>query len=690
MTMHALGNMAYKLFDPTGYREERAVKANALNTRMAEAIGSAKTIPGYNAAKEVRELDTVADEHAHERIGEIAYAIKDKADPLTKALGLVDSPSNFPGVAEALYLKEREGKGLPVEPLTVEGLDYNGTRAFLNATEPGWNAAAPAAYGPLQRLRDLALGLGSGIYGANLTSRAFDGMESHRGLSTLGKVAAIAVPLVVGGIVLKNHLDEAERNSPENLFIKAALAQGVDEAEGHRIYGIMKNAATNDPQITADRDAVAADTAKYVLDNGYAGMHLKPAAFWGIGNATAVARMQHGLAVDDAAVRMLVDAIQVSPYTFDPTNPDIYNPTPTVLVKPRMAGIGDVSSSPSSSVIIGDPAAVHAWAVADQLKAITGSGFDVVKHPEMFYGLNEKIKIEAWCANHFWEARPDSPDLKELMMLSFELDPARERPEVYNPDFPKYDSAKLKEIYNTPERVEALKAAMVARFTMTLGGYQIGYDYVPGLKGCMLGMRQAYDMVKNYPDGETYGRDPRIGYYDDLGDLSQHGYADVISHILNPAVVAALERHMNSGEWAELAKDNDGIDGYLNDNWKYWDLAKFSIGYGRIGIGDDESASHTSIAALRMANIPVFTVHNHPQVGATSGEKYAICLPPDVADKVDVKFPGIAWTPGYGVGPYNSNENLLKKIGVNDSYIIFHDAYRNPPYVSLPIITNDG
>jgi hypothetical protein len=106
-----------------------------------------------------------------------------------------------------------------------------------------------------------------------------------------------------------------------------------------------------------------------------------------------------------------------------------------------------------------------AWMLAKHLKIINDTGFNILKHPEMFEGLNGKIIANAYSlfdaeyginyAEQFISGRklrPTDNDVWDLIMLQWSLY-SNKAPQLggggklYNRDFPWYDSDKLDALY---------------------------------------------------------------------------------------------------------------------------------------------------------------------------------------------------------------------------------------------------
>jgi len=453
-------------------------------------------------------------------------------------------------------------------------------------------------------------------------------------------------------------------DTPRNRFIDSAKAKGATADEAGRIYDGMYKAAMSDRQITIDRNGVLSDTAQSMLDLGIVSKHPTMDTLHGLGNMT-VAYKQLGLpALGRDATWLLTNATQTSPHTFSKTNPDIFDPTPFVSKS--------MNADTGSNVTITPVPALQAWTTADQLKAITDNGLDILNHPKMFAGLNGKIIAELFCGSNNYKVMPDSQDYKDLTLLQWKLSLA---PLTRNGDFPWDDSEKLKAMYNTPERVEELKADLFGRFYLPRGGYSLKDNKVVyGIRGAMIGLQQAYDGITtaSYPNGTLRnGEDPRLSYYIWLGDRYEHGLKNTVGRFIDDPDVPLFGSITNT-EWAKMVRDNNGHDGYLTKNWKYWDLVKFLSGYfrdyyGGGGGGDDETAGYLIPAALRMANFPLYHVNIEPTPGGAVNREWAVGLPPGIADSL--KKTDALFGPGYTFGLYNSGKSALTSDGIKEVYV---------------------
>jgi len=468
-------------------------------------------------------------------------------------------------------------------------------------------------------------------------------------------------------------------DTPRNRFIDSAKAKGATADEAGRIYDGMYKAAMSDRQITIDRNGVLSDTAQSMLDLGIVSKHPTMDTLHGLGNLT-VAYKQLGLPVlGRDATWLFTNATQTSPHTFSKTNPDIFDPTPIVLK--------GVNSTVDSSVIIKPVPAVQAWTTADHIKAITDGGFDIVNHPEMYAGLNAKVIANLWCGfqNPYGLAyaeqqkgstlTPASQGFKDLIKLQWDLysqftSQRGNESAVFNRDFPWYDSAQLKAMYPDANQ---MKDALFWKFYIPSRTYSMKDDkMVNGVEGARTDLLQSYDLYRMsmglWPDG--IGKDvPKDLYYAWPGDRGGWGLGNTVGQFLG------LDPHTDYQnlyfpDLIKMAKDNNGIDGYLTKNWQDWNLVRHlvgcAVGRGYLGWdnagGDLETTHYITPSLLRMAGFPVCEIQIKPNPRGTEGGEWAVGLPPRIADSLTKNFPDahILFGPGYTFGLYSCGAGLIK------------------------------
>ncbi|MCX8178189.1 MAG: hypothetical protein N3F10_07880, partial [Candidatus Bathyarchaeota archaeon] len=102
------------------------------------------------------------------------------------------------------------------------------------------------------------------------------------------------------------------------------------------------------------------------------------------------------------------------------------------------------------------------------------------------------------------------------------------------------------------------------------------------------------EVMSKYPNGTIgpWNEDPREFYYGWLGDRGGWGLFETQGQFLglNKTMIEKI-RNWNTTwlEFNEAAKKGSGIDKYLNESWKYWDLIKFIYGYNIQYFGKDSA-----------------------------------------------------------------------------------------------------
>ncbi len=344
--------------------------------------------------------------------------------------------------------------------------------------------------------------------------------------------------------------------------------------------------------------------------------------------------------------------------------------------------------------LIPEPAR-ETWLTVETLKRIKESGFEIEKHPEMFLGLNGKVISNAWCffndSPYFSIAAAEKEmnnrvikitdeEVLNAMMLQWDLyskfTPQFNGSEkLYNRDFPWYDSAQLKALY--PDKNE-LRVALFKLFFLPETTYSMKEGKrVFGIKAAETSLKEAMEeyetIARLYPNGKIgkWNEDPRDYYYGWLGDRAGHGLINTVSQYLgiDPNLIYKVK---NWVEWLREVKDNNGLDGYLTRNWKYWDLVKFIIGYERWnpkgGAHEIEGIAYIMPAVLRMAGFPNYCLVISPTPLGASGIEWAVALPPYMVEAMKREFPNsnILFGPGYTFGLFSCADGLIKERGIDD------------------------
>jgi len=334
---------------------------------------------------------------------------------------------------------------------------------------------------------------------------------------------------------------------------------------------------------------------------------------------------------------------------------------------------------------------------------IQDSGFNILKHPEMFEALNVKIVANAYSifdapygvsyAEQFINGRslkPTDNDVWDLIMLQWNLY-SNKAPQLgggdklYNRDFPWYDSDKLDLLYkDSNNRRQALFFLFFldnATFDMKQG------KVIAGLEGARIALIQAeeeYEAISSlYPDGKlklevrypqpaTYYLPPSFFYYGWVIDRGYHGLPN--THIqylgLTPDEHAEIRGSILRGrieETWDVIKDLDGIDQFITKNSKSWHLMKFVVGYEDWRpwvvkrMFEPYIINYTRPQVLKAFGFPIHFVLIYPAPAGAAGYEWVVSLPDYVAESLKSKFGDkIIIGLGNGFGLYLCKDGLLK------------------------------
>ena len=329
------------------------------------------------------------------------------------------------------------------------------------------------------------------------------------------------------------------------------------------------------------------------------------------------------------------------------------------------------------------------WMLARHLYLIKKEGFDVERHPEMFEGIKSKIVANAWSlfdaeyGLRFAERRkgriisPVDKDVWDLIMLQWRLYSSF-APQfgggdrLYNRDFPWYNSDLLENLY--PD-VNTRRQALLFFFHLPNATFDMKKQkVVRGIEGAKTSLLQAYEEYKKisslYPDGKVrthYSRDlvtPRFYYEDWLGDRANNGLFNTVNQFFGDAT--RLFKSMSFEEVDQMIRYNSkGIDGFLTQNWRYWDLVKFIVGYERWNpnAGPELTAeAYILCPTLRMFGFPTKSIYIYPEPKGTPHWEWAISLPTYLVNKMRNRFKNdlILIGPGNIFGLYSCGDGLIK------------------------------
>jgi len=338
----------------------------------------------------------------------------------------------------------------------------------------------------------------------------------------------------------------------------------------------------------------------------------------------------------------------------------------------------------------------NTWMLAKQMYLINQTGFPIIRHPEVFEGLNGKIIANAYS---LFDAKygisymekevnnrtitPTDKDVWDLIMLQWELysDKAFNKSALYNRDFPWYNSTQLDNLYQDKN---TRRQALLFLFYLPNTTWDLeNQTKVFGIEGAKVSLIQAdkeYQKISElYPDGklthDIWGEvDLRWYYYDWVTDrctplshpprLVETGkqyvgiYADQLWDIITKHPL----------DYWNYLKDYDGLDQYLTKNWQYWDLVKAIASYERWNPNVTEANTDQYITpqVLRMFGFPV------ERLGVGYPWDYAewsVTLPYHLANEIKSKWGNqVLIGPGNIFGLYSCKYGLTKD-GISNVFL---------------------
>lgn len=333
------------------------------------------------------------------------------------------------------------------------------------------------------------------------------------------------------------------------------------------------------------------------------------------------------------------------------------------------------------------------WMLARHLKLIKDSGFDVLRHPEMFEGLNGKIIANAYSIfdakygiNYAEQTlnnrtlKPTDKDVWDLITLQWNLYSNKapqlgEGNKLYNRDFPWYDSDKLDALY---QDANTRRQALLFLFHLDNGTFDMEKGKtVVGIEGAKTALIQAekeYEAIsKLYPDGkvkhEIWGNVPAWWYYYDwIEDRGVNGLENThLQYVgFKPLELWNIMTSDPENAWNNI-KNLNGVDQYITKNWKYWDLVKFVMGYERWnksnfpGMYEDYTVNYTIPQTLKAFGFPTYFGGIEPAPIGAGVYEWVVSLPDYIANKLKSEFNDkIAIGPASGFGLYLCKDGLIK------------------------------
>ncbi len=334
----------------------------------------------------------------------------------------------------------------------------------------------------------------------------------------------------------------------------------------------------------------------------------------------------------------------------------------------------------------------NTWMLAKQMYLINQTGFPIIKHPEVFEGLNGKVIANAYS---LFDAKygisymekevnnriitPTDKDVWDLIMLQWKLysDKAFNKSALYNRDFPWYNSTQLDNLYQDKN---TRRQALLFLFYLPNTTWDLeNQTKVFGIEGAKVSLIQAdkeYQKISElYPDGKLYNKflgnvDLRLYYYDWVGDRGAHELSNTVKQYvgLDWKALAKIIRDHPLDYWNYL-KDYDGIDQYLTKNWSYWDLVKAIASYERWNpnVHEVEECNYVIPDILRLAGFPTSHINIEPTPKGAANREWAISLPDYILKNIQQN--DILVGPGNTFGLYACKEGL-EKDNIKEAYVL--------------------
>lgn len=333
------------------------------------------------------------------------------------------------------------------------------------------------------------------------------------------------------------------------------------------------------------------------------------------------------------------------------------------------------------------------WMLAKQMYLINQTGFPIIRHPEVFEGLNGKIIANAYS---LFDAKygisymekevnnriitPTDKDVWDLIMLQWKLysDKAFNKSALYNRDFPWYNSTQLDNLYQDKN---TRRQALLFLFYLPNTTWDLeNQTKVFGIEGAKVSLIQAdkeYQKISElYPDGKLYNKffgnvDLRWYYYDWVGDRGAHELSNTVKQYvgLDWKALAKIIRDHPLDYWNYL-KDYDGLDQYLTKNWSYWDLVKAIASYERWNVGEIKG-SYIQRDVFKIFGFPYWGIGIKPNPPGTPVGEWGITLPQYIVDGLEEKFgsDSIFHTPGNIFGLYACKDGLIQD-GIQEVFVM--------------------
>ena len=328
---------------------------------------------------------------------------------------------------------------------------------------------------------------------------------------------------------------------------------------------------------------------------------------------------------------------------------------------------------------------------------INQTGFPIIKHPEVFEGLNGKIIANAYS---LFDAKygisyvekevnnrtitPTDKDVWDLIMLQWELysDKAFNKSALYNRDFPWYNSTQLDNLYQDKN---TRRQALLFLFYLPNTTWDLeNQTKVFGIEGAKVSLIQAdkeYQKISYYLDNPNKDVPKRYSsWYELTGERYNQWLCDRFNHGLSYTVgqyvgftdeqVEYLKQNWSRDLFTEWYNESNGLDQYLAKNWQYWDLMKFIAGYERWNVGEI-NASYIQRDVFKMFGFPYWGIGIKPNPPGTPVGEWGITLPQYIVDRLEEKFgsDSIFHTPGNIFSLYACKDGLIQD-GIQEVFVM--------------------
>jgi hypothetical protein len=210
----------------------------------------------------------------------------------------------------------------------------------------------------------------------------------------------------------------------------------------------------------------------------------------------------------------------------------------------------------------------------------------LLNHPDWYLALSIFAQQTASDFCDYLGMKPTDEKMWKVInqFRNWEFNSSREGFPISLPWVSNIDDKKIAYIYwfKLSENVGDLDAYLQNRSIVPHNGFD-AFNYT------ISQIARVYNWIMSkYPNGTIgpWNEDPRNFYYVWLGDRAGWGLAATMGQFFG-ANETAIRNTSSMFEFMKIAKNGNGIDQFLEKNWKYWDLIKFIYGYGVCNFGGD-------------------------------------------------------------------------------------------------------